>query len=69
VGRVCCIFCRFSLYESFLLLVIAILNSWDGLMSRILYRERMREIALGTRILRYSLSKSKNVILMGVCGG
>jgi hypothetical protein len=52
-----------------LLLVIAILNSWDGLMSRILYREKIREIALETGILGYSPSKSKNVILMGVCGG
>jgi hypothetical protein len=52
-----------------LLLVIAILNLWSGLMSRILYRERMREIAFRTRILRYSLSKSKDMILIEVCRG
>jgi hypothetical protein len=49
--------------------VIAILNSWNGLMSRILYRERMRKIALGIGILGYSLLKSKDMILMRVCGG
>jgi hypothetical protein len=37
-------------------------------MSRILYRKRMRKIALETEILKYSPSKSKDVMLMGVCG-
>jgi hypothetical protein len=38
-------------------------------MSRILYRERMRDIALRTGILRYNSLKSKDVILMRVYGG
>jgi hypothetical protein len=38
-------------------------------MSRILYKKKMRKIALETEILGYSLLKSKDVILMEVCGG
>jgi hypothetical protein len=36
-------------------------------MSRILYRERMRKIALVTGILGYNPLKSKDVILIRVC--
>jgi hypothetical protein len=37
-------------------------------MSRILYRERMKEMAFRTEILGYNPLKSYEVILMGVCG-
>jgi hypothetical protein len=38
-------------------------------MSRIVYIERIREMALGTGILGYRPLKSKEMMLMGVCGG
>jgi hypothetical protein len=47
---------------------MAISNSCRGSISRMVYRESIRRMALGTRIFRYNPSKSNEEMLIGVYG-